>query len=100
MSKGDSVATSSRGIPDVPSFVNVISIQQNLVVLLEIQYMNIGIIGTGSVGSALATGLKAAGHYTVVGSRDPDANEVEGVEVVTSTTLSLFTSSTLCSRAG
>ena len=34
--------------------------------------MNIGLIGTGSVGIALAAGLTAAGH-DVVGSRDPDA---------------------------
>ena len=35
--------------------------------------MNIGLIGTGSVGIALAAGLTAAGHDVVVKSRDPDA---------------------------
>jgi hypothetical protein len=33
--------------------------------------MQIGIIGTGSVGSALAHGFAAAGHDVVAGSRDP-----------------------------
>ncbi|MFB6073601.1 MAG: NADPH-dependent F420 reductase [Haloarculaceae archaeon] len=45
--------------------------------------MNVGIIGTGAVGTALATGLTAAGHDVVVGSRDPDANRIEGVTVDT-----------------
>jgi len=45
--------------------------------------MNIGIIGTGNVGTALATGLKTAGHETVLGSRDPESSDVEGLEVVT-----------------
>jgi hypothetical protein len=35
--------------------------------------MAIGIIGTGSVGTALARGLAAAGRDVVLGSRDPDA---------------------------
>lgn len=43
--------------------------------------MNVGIIGSGSVGTALATGLSAAGHEVVVGSRDPEANRVENVRV-------------------
>lgn len=34
--------------------------------------MKIGIIGTGNVGHALATGLTAAGHDVVLGSRDPE----------------------------
>lgn len=34
--------------------------------------MNVGIIGTGDVGRALASGLTAAGHDVVLGSRNPD----------------------------
>ena len=47
--------------------------------------MDIGILGTGSVGSALANGLTGAGHDVVLGSRDPDAAgvPVEGVTVAT-----------------
>lgn len=45
--------------------------------------MEIGIIGTGNVGSALATGLAAAGHEVVVGSRDPETNRVDGADTVT-----------------
>jgi hypothetical protein len=45
--------------------------------------MDVGIIGTGSVGSALATGLKAAGHDPVLGSREPETSDADGVEVVT-----------------
>lgn len=33
--------------------------------------MRIGIIGTGQVGSALATGLADSGHTVMLGSRDP-----------------------------
>ena len=33
--------------------------------------MNIGILGTGSVGRALAEGLSSAGHHVQVGTRDP-----------------------------
>jgi predicted dinucleotide-binding enzyme len=44
--------------------------------------MRVGIIGTGSVGSALATGLQESGHDVVVGSRSPDTRQVDGVEVV------------------
>ena len=33
--------------------------------------MNIGILGTGSVGRALAAGLSAAGHEVQIGTRDP-----------------------------
>ena len=40
--------------------------------------MNIGIIGTGSVGSALAAGLTAAGHDVVVVLALP-ANSLAGV---------------------
>lgn len=43
--------------------------------------MDIGIIGTGYVGRALAAGLTAAGHDVVVGSRDPAATELDGVAV-------------------
>jgi len=49
--------------------------------------MDIGIIGTGDGGSAPAVGLTAAGHETAVGSRDPEANGSEGVEVDTAGTL-------------
>ncbi len=43
--------------------------------------MLVGIIGTGNVGSALATGLTAADHEVVLGSRQPDRVEFEGVPV-------------------
>jgi hypothetical protein len=36
--------------------------------------MRIGILGTGSVGSALASGLAAAGHEVRLGSREPDTH--------------------------
>jgi hypothetical protein len=45
--------------------------------------MEIGILGTGNVGSALADGFTAAGHDVVVGSRSPDDADVDGVEVTT-----------------
>lgn len=45
--------------------------------------MDVGIIGTGSVGSALAAGLRTAGHDVVVGSREPERNRIEGAEVAT-----------------
>lgn len=45
--------------------------------------MRVGIIGTGSVGSALATGLQRAGHDIVVGSRSPETTQIEGVQVAT-----------------
>ena len=35
--------------------------------------MNISILGTGSVGRALAAGLSSAGHQVHMGTRDPDA---------------------------
>lgn len=44
--------------------------------------MRVGIIGTGSVGSTLAGGMSEAGHAVVVGSRQPDRNQIEGVRVV------------------
>ncbi|WP_232702225.1 NADPH-dependent F420 reductase [Halobacterium wangiae] len=44
--------------------------------------MDVGIIGTGNVGGALANGLAAAGHDVVVGSRDPDSHHIEDTEVV------------------
>lgn len=37
--------------------------------------MNVGIIGTGSVGTALASGLGAAGHDVILGSRTPDGSD-------------------------
>jgi predicted dinucleotide-binding enzyme len=45
--------------------------------------MNIGILGTGNVGSALATGFSNAGHEVVLGSRDPDSVQGSDVDVVT-----------------
>jgi predicted dinucleotide-binding enzyme len=38
--------------------------------------MQIAIIGTGNVGSAIARGLKGKGHALVLGARDPRAAEV------------------------
>lgn len=43
--------------------------------------MDVGIIGTGSVGTALTSGLSAAGHDVAVGSRDPEARTVEAGSV-------------------
>jgi predicted dinucleotide-binding enzyme len=44
--------------------------------------MHIGIIGTGSVGTALATGFTTAGHDVVLGSRSPvDTVGPDGVAV-------------------
>lgn len=48
--------------------------------------MQIAIIGTGNVGRALAAGASAAGHDTVAGSRDPEANQMAATEVVTQRT--------------
>jgi len=45
--------------------------------------VQVGIVGTGNVGSALATGLTAAGYETVVGSRNPETTRVDGTDVVT-----------------
>ena len=45
--------------------------------------MDLGIIGTGSVGNALATGLTTAGHDVVLGSRDPDSVQIDDVAVTT-----------------
>ncbi|MEF8851019.1 MAG: NAD(P)-binding domain-containing protein [Haloarculaceae archaeon] len=47
--------------------------------------MDVSILGTGNVGSALASGLSAAGHDVTLGSRDPDTADVAtaGVDVVT-----------------
>ncbi|MFC7248390.1 NADPH-dependent F420 reductase [Halomicroarcula sp. GCM10025324] len=39
--------------------------------------MDIGIIGTGAVGSALADGWAAAGHDVVLGSRSPESTSHE-----------------------
>lgn len=44
--------------------------------------MRVGIIGTGSVGTALASGLADAGHDVLVGSRTPDTKQLEGLQVV------------------
>jgi len=43
--------------------------------------MQIGIIGTGSVGSALASGFAAAGHDVVLGSRRPETAGSDGPPV-------------------
>ncbi|MFC6863760.1 NADPH-dependent F420 reductase [Halomicroarcula sp. GCM10025817] len=43
--------------------------------------MDIGIIGTGAVGSALASGWAAAGHDVVLGSRTPDSTAADGTRV-------------------
>jgi len=45
--------------------------------------MRIGIIGTGSVGRALANGFEAAGHDVVLGSREPEALQGEDGSVGT-----------------
>jgi len=39
--------------------------------------MNVGILGTGHVGTALATGLSRAGHAVKLGSRDPPSARIE-----------------------
>ncbi|WP_247002429.1 NADPH-dependent F420 reductase [Halosolutus gelatinilyticus] len=44
--------------------------------------MEIGILGTGNVGSALARGFDAAGHDVVLGSRTPDETAIDGLRVV------------------
>jgi predicted dinucleotide-binding enzyme len=41
--------------------------------------VKIGIIGTGGVGVALATGWGAKGHTIVFGSRDPTSNKSKEV---------------------
>ncbi len=43
--------------------------------------MQIGIIGTGSVGTALATGLSTVGHDVVLGSRTPEMTSVADLPV-------------------
>jgi predicted dinucleotide-binding enzyme len=45
--------------------------------------MQIGIIGTGHVGQALATGLSGAGHEVLLGSRSPETTAFEDATVVT-----------------
>jgi predicted dinucleotide-binding enzyme len=41
----------------------------------------IGILGSGRVGTALASGLAAAGHHVVVGTRSPQASRLsDGIE--------------------
>jgi len=42
--------------------------------------MLVDLIGTGSVGTALATGLSAAGHDVVLGSREPGDGQFETVD--------------------
>ena len=45
--------------------------------------MNIGILGTGMVGQALAAGLSQAGHHVVIGTRDPAGKPApDGVDLV------------------
>ena len=38
--------------------------------------MDISVIGSGSVGTSLASGLAEAGHTVTLGSRDPDKTSV------------------------
>lgn len=45
--------------------------------------MRIAIIGTGTVGSALAQGLKGKGHDVVLGARDPRAADVLALSAAT-----------------
>lgn len=45
--------------------------------------MNVGIIGTGNVGRALADGFTAADHSVVLGSRNPEAGDPNGAEITT-----------------
>ncbi|WP_440991305.1 NADPH-dependent F420 reductase [Haloarchaeobius baliensis] len=45
--------------------------------------MQVGIIGTGHVGQALATGLSTAGHDVLLGSRTPETTVFDGATVVT-----------------
>lgn len=45
--------------------------------------MNVGVIGMGNVGSALASGFTATGHDVVLGSRAPDTVQGTDVEVAT-----------------
>lgn len=55
--------------------------------------MQIGIVGTGRVGQALAQGFTAAGHEVVVGSRDPEEADGEfgdGTRVVSQTEAAEF----------
>jgi predicted dinucleotide-binding enzyme len=40
--------------------------------------MNIGVLGTGEVGRALAAGFKAAGHDVMIGTRDPGSTRLTG----------------------
>lgn len=48
--------------------------------------MRVAIIGTGSVGSAIARGLKGKGHQVILGARDPQAAEVAGLADATEAT--------------
>lgn len=45
--------------------------------------MNVGILGTGHVGTALAAGLSRAGHAVKLGSRDPASARAEAAKGVT-----------------
>lgn len=48
--------------------------------------MRVAIIGTGSVGSAIARGLKGKGHQVMLGARDSQAAEVAGLADATEAT--------------
>ncbi|WRH64436.1 MAG: NAD(P)-binding domain-containing protein [Fuscovulum sp.] len=48
--------------------------------------MRVAIIGTGSVGSAIARGLKGKRHQVMLGARDPQAAEVAGLAADTEAT--------------
>jgi predicted dinucleotide-binding enzyme len=39
--------------------------------------MNVGVLGTGVVGRRLAAGFRSRGHDVMIGSRDPDAADLE-----------------------
>ena len=47
--------------------------------------VDIAVIGAGSVGAALATGLGAAGHHVVIGVRRPDQPKYRNLPVETAT---------------
>lgn len=45
--------------------------------------MRIAILGTGSVGAALARGLSRAGHAIVLGTRDPESDKTTALKATT-----------------
>lgn len=53
--------------------------------------MQIAIIGTGKVGSAIARGLRGKGHETVLGARDPKGREVLALASATDARVALPT---------